>query len=524
MKRFFESLDAMAGVADVHGLARWIDRTAFIFLTLMVLTAPHSIAASQTAWLIALLATIVRFAFKPRRKFKFRPLDIALWLFFGWAVVSAAFSYSPALSFNGLRSVGILAVFFMVAANVRTLKAAHFLAFALFFSCMVNVIKTPIERIIGRGVEIHGINFDGPLGKAALTNGDTILKVDGKKVNDLGPLMSALETEEVVVVDMHRPDVYQTRSIKRSDLLPGSTPEQRLGIESWAPSHYWRALGFYNHWTTYSEALQLIGSLVFGLLIASLFYKNSGAGAAENAARKRGLISLFVGFVSSRAFMAFCVAGVGLALLMTVTRASQLSFLISGFVIVALSASRKVLIAAVLIAIPVAAFGLYMMQRERQVGFIDASDDSTQYRLTMWRDGTRLLTTSPRNFVFGIGMDSVKEHWREWDMYDGGRMMIGHFHSTPMQILVERGAPALLLWILILGLYGRILWRGLRSARGGDWRTIGILLGCIGGSIGFVTSGFVHNNIGDGEVAMIFYLMMGLGVRTAELLAGEPRT
>ncbi len=77
MKRFFESLDAMAGVADEPGLSRWIDRTAFIFLALMVLTAPHSIAASQTSWLIALLATIVRFAFKPRRKFKFRPLDIA---------------------------------------------------------------------------------------------------------------------------------------------------------------------------------------------------------------------------------------------------------------------------------------------------------------------------------------------------------------------------------------------------------------------------------------------------------------
>jgi hypothetical protein len=30
--------------------------------------------------------------------------------------------------------------------------------------------------------------------------------------------------------------------------------------------------------------------------------------------------------------------------------------------------------------------------------------------------------------------------------------------------------------------------------------------------IGFVTSGLVHYNLGDGEVAMVFYLLMGIGV------------
>ncbi len=182
------------------------------------------------------------------------------------------------------------------------------------------------------------------------------------------------------------------------------------------------------------------------------------------------------------------------------------------------------MIATVLLSIPIGLAGLYMMQQSRQVGFVDASDDSTQYRLTMWRDGERLLTTSPRNFIFGVGMDSVKEHWREWNMFDGGRMAVSHFHSTPVQIAVERGVPALLIWTAMLGLYGVMLWRGLRSAREtGDWRSIGIILGCIGGTVGFMNSGFVHNNIGDSEVALIFYLMMGLGVRTAELCGGHTR-
>lgn len=52
-----------------------------------------------------------------------------------------------------------------------------------------------------------------------------------------------------------------------------------------------------------------------------------------------------------------------------------------------------------------------------------------------------------------------------------------------------------------------------------DRWTFGILLGCLGGLIGFFVSGLVHYNIGDGEVAMVFYLLMSVGVRTAEFVA-----
>lgn len=41
--------------------------------------------------------------------------------------------------------------------------------------------------------------------------------------------------------------------------------------------------------------------------------------------------------------------------------------------------------------------------------------------------------------------------------------------------------------------------------------------------IGFVTSGLVHYNLGDQVVAMIFYLLMGLGVSIVRLEGGEKR-
>ena len=49
----------------------------------------------------------------------------------------------------------------------------------------------------------------------------------------------------------------------------------------------------------------------------------------------------------------------------------------------------------------------------------------------------------------------------------------------------------------------------------------GILLGCLGALIGFFTSGLVHYNLGDGEVALVFYLLMGIGVRMAGFQIGD---
>jgi O-antigen ligase len=108
-------------------------------------------------------------------------------------------------------------------------------------------------------------------------------------------------------------------------------------------------------------------------------------------------------------------------------------------------------------------------------------------------------------------------------MYDGGRMIKSHFHSTPIQILVERGIPGLTIWMMILGIYARTLWRGFQMNQGSDWRTTGIILGSLGGLIGFIISGFVQSNIIDSVVAMTFYLIMGLSVRIAELSSENSR-
>ncbi len=257
--------------------------------------------------------------------------------------------------------------------------------------------------------------------------------------------------------------------------------------------------------------LQLVGSLVFGLIVAGIGSWGAGKwrrqgeeekgreGEGERTSANRSLVGL----------LGLALLAMGFALLLTVTRAPQLAFAVSAGLIVLLGLGRKWFLAAVLVFVPIALGGLIFLQQSRRVDFFDSKDESSRYRQMMVRDGLRLWAENPRHIVFGVGMDSIQKHWQEWGLFDRGWQPMGHFHSTPVQLLVERGLPALLLWLAILGIYARTLWKGLK-ANLQSWASKGVLLGCLGGLAGFVTSGLVHYNLGDQEVAMVFFMLMGL--------------
>ena len=514
MEKFLLKLDALASIETENKLARLLERIAFVFLVLMVLSMPHSIAATQISWLTGMFAAFLRLFVKPRPKLVKTPLDIALWALFGWSVVTSIFSYAPDISIDKLRGAALFLIFYFVVNVVRTKRAAFFLGGALIFSCMVNVVWTPIERAIGRGVEIQGVAPNSPLAKTVIKDGDTLLKANGKKIKTPEELVTQIEQTEVTKVEFYRPDFYLTVDVKKADLLPGAAALERLGAASWKKSHNWRSRGFYGHYTTYAEVLQLIGSLIFGLFIAFLSSRN------KDAQTKKLLVILFV-----------CLGATAFALLLTVTRASQLAFLISCFSILILNGNKKLLLILAAVALPVVLGGLFFLQQSREVGFFDTKDDSTNYRQTVWREGINLWTENARNFTLGVGMDSIKRYAKDWRLFDDGKLPMGHFHSTPIQLVVERGFPALLLWLWILFLYGKTLIRGIAgeklritNSKENLPFTIyhlplekGILLGCFGGMIGFFTSGLVHYNFGDGEVVMVFFFLMGLAVRLTQV-------
>ena len=133
----------------------------------------------------------------------------------------------------------------------------------------------------------------------------------------------------------------------------------------------------------------------------------------------------------------------------------------------------------------------------------------------VWREGFELLVSKPRHLLFGVGIDSIKGHWREWGLFDNGRQPIGHMHSNLLQIALERGVPALIVWLILFVLYIRMLWRLARREVQSPTDEIrdfsrGLAVGALGGTLGFLTSGLVHYNWGDSEVVTVFYFIMGL--------------
>src|SRR5215213_4560707 len=274
--------------------------------------------------------------------------------------------------------------------------------------------------------------------------------------------------------------------VPRGQLLPATNALVQLGIAGWSRGRDWRATGFYGHWVTYAEVLQLIASLALGLLL-ELPQKN----------RRLGLLLLLA------------VIGLMFALGMTVTRASWIGFVVSAALMLVLSASRRTILIAGACAIPLILAGVFVLQQKRNVGLIDQNDQSTSWREMVWREGFHLLVSKPRHLLVGVGMDSIKGHWREWGLFDNGRQPIGHMHSNLLQIALERGVPALIVWLILLVLYLRMLWKIQRRTGIEDFAR-GIATGALGGTIGFFTSGLVHYNWGDSEVVTVFYFIMGL--------------
>ena len=90
MNLLLEKFDSLAGVERDTPAIRWMERVAFFFLLLMVVSAPHSIAATQIAWLTGMSVWLLSIAIRwksGRNTFKSNgppALRIALLLFFAW--------------------------------------------------------------------------------------------------------------------------------------------------------------------------------------------------------------------------------------------------------------------------------------------------------------------------------------------------------------------------------------------------------------------------------------------------------
>jgi O-antigen ligase len=266
---------------------------------------------------------------------------------------------------------------------------------------------------------------------------------------------------------------------------PGEGVE-KLGLLTSSGRNF-RASGFYSHYETYAEVLQLIAALAVGLLIAH--------------PKKKSLVGVLVAL----AILLICGA-----LIMTSTRAAMAGLAAAVGVMALATMRRRVVVVAMAGILVMAPVALYAIERSRGVSLVDLDEGSTAYRIEVWREALQMIGDHP---VVGIGKGSEGSDRlrREYKLYREGKLPPGHFHSTPIQIATWWGLPALLFYSAMMAIFAAETFKLSRLARGRlDWRLWGIALGGLGALVAFNISSLAHFNFGDGEVVMAFWMIVGL--------------
>ena len=469
--------------------------TAF-FLFLFVLAQPLSIAASHIAYAGAAFAWVLRLAFVRRGILKSSPLDIPILIYLSLATVSTLLSPIPASSWEGMRKVALIFLVLLVAHNVSNARRAKQLLAVLFLSSLVGVAWAGWNYIDGVGLRVHGPRPGTNFYRAGLRDDDVILRVDGHNIEKPQEFLRILDSEPAGKPMQLR--VVHGGGIEiMKDAVPIAVPVDNgsrarslndlgMQIETDRPA---RARAFYSHFVTYAAVLQLLGCLVFGLWLSHRRYSRLST-------------AVFAGLL-----LAF-----GLALAMTLTRASWLAFAFGCVVELCffLRHWARTLIIPTILIVAVAGTSL-VMHRWRHMGVIDLSDPGTDYRVLMWRDAIKLIEAHP---WFGVGMNVVRDEPSKFDLQAVRKYgVLLHFHSTPIQIGVESGLLVLASWIALMAAYCFMLVRLVtQSRKSADPFPYGLSLGILGATSGFLVTSIVHYDFGDSVVVFLFWFLAGLAL------------
>jgi len=272
-----------------------------------------------------------------------------------------------------------------------------------------------------------------------------------------------------------------------SGIVPTAEERQRpspSGLSGSRRTHRFRASGWTRHYETFSETLQVLAQLSLGLALAWLIRD------------RRSLLG-------RAALVAAILLTAGIA--MTAMRTVLVALVMGAASTIWKAGNRRIKVIGTLALFLVIAIAVLSVWRTRSQGSVVFRDDSSALRYEVAIAGLHRIALHP---IFGIGMDAVHRHWHEWGF--PGDVVI-HLHSTPLELAFERGLPALAFWIWLMLAWWRITWQSEKAwALTNDPQYHGILLGSLGAIIGFTASSLVNYNFGDGEVALVFWFLMGI--------------
>lgn len=462
------------------------NRVATAGFVLYAAFVPHSIAGAEIALAIAGGGWLVRTIATGRTGFHHTTMDLPIWLFFVWTICSSFLSAEPQISVAKLQSVCVLFLFYLTQAVV-TRRNVVFLVLVMILSGVAGTIYSVYDLLRGRGVVVETVSSDSLL-RLSVAPGDSVWRVNGRRiysVAEIEKVIQAAPSETSLRVSV----ITRGEHVERSSLLVSDQMKQRdapSGITGSIPTHRFRASGWTRHYQTFVEILQILAQLSLGLALANL--KNHGP---------------HLRFKLSAAAAAVLALGIALTAMRTVLVA-----LVLGALVLTLRAARGkarlVIPAALLLVLALGALVVWQTRAEQALWL---RDDSASLRMAIAQHGASRILLHP---VFGHGMDAMHRHWNEWGF--PGNDILG-LHSTPLQLAFDRGLPALAFWLWIMAAFLLMTTRAERAFRDlADTNRLGLLLGAEGAIVGFFASSLVNYNFGDGEVALVFWWLMGLVV------------
>jgi O-antigen ligase len=251
-----------------------------------------------------------------------------------------------------------------------------------------------------------------------------------------------------------------------------------------------RVTGFMGHWMTF--------------------------GAAQMAALLL-LLSVLV-FAPPRRYRWFAIGAAAIitaSIVISWTRSVWLAAVISVVYLVAVWRPRYLVLA------PLVFFVGWMIApravRERVISIYrpHGQIDSNLHRQITRRVGIEMIKAHP---WFGIGPDMPGRQFDRYLPADIARPLpegfYGHLHNVYLQFGAERGIPALLAFLWMIGMTLRDWWRRARSNISIESKAI--LHGCIAVIFALLIEALFEHNLGDSEVLSMFWIVIAWGYRTWE--------
>ncbi|MBC7930360.1 MAG: hypothetical protein H7Z38_07295, partial [Rubrivivax sp.] len=268
-------------------IGRGAELLALAGFLVYALAAPHSIAGSWMGLSAVFLAWMIRALATRSTGLRRTALDLPLWLFFGWTVVSSLFSVEPGVSVPKLINAGTFLMFYL-AQSMLTRTRAVLLAALLIASGASGVVWGAGELIVGRGVVVSELSADSSLRAGTpLREGDAVWRVNKRRVVSVEEIDEAIRQTPAggrlsLSVISRGEHAEWPGAVVSDDVRRAPSPS---GIKGGGRTHRFRASGWTRHYETFAEMLQIVAQLALGFALAGWMRRERAHEQEKESAR-----------------------------------------------------------------------------------------------------------------------------------------------------------------------------------------------------------------------------------------------